>query len=96
MEERHASTVMLVKDDERRARDVAGVEPEPGGDALREHRLPRSELAPEREHVARTGEAREAFTDALGVQGRLAHEIDAVGATRRVRSPFRARICGAQ
>src|SRR5512142_632207 len=46
MKERHPSTVMLVKDDEGGARHVGRVQPEPRGDALREHGLPRSELAP--------------------------------------------------
>ena len=63
---------MLAKDDEGRARDIAGVESESRGDALLEHGLSRAELAPEREDVARTREAREPLADPLGVQARMA------------------------
>src|SRR5439155_8233020 len=75
MEERHASTVMLAKDDEGRARDIAGVESESRGDAFREHGLSRAEVAPEREDVARTCEAGEPLADPLGVHVRMAELV---------------------
>src|SRR5437867_7668661 len=80
VEEWQAATVVLVKDDERRARDRALVEAETRGDALREDGLPRSELAPEREHVTGLRQARETLPDALGVQGGMADEVDGLGA----------------
>ena len=75
MEERHASTVMLAKDDERRTGYAARIEPEARGHALREHGLARAELAPQREDVARSREAREPLADPLGVQARMTDQI---------------------
>src|SRR6202158_6298359 len=68
VEQRHASTVMLVKDHERRTRDLGGVEAETAGDTLGQLRLARAELYPERERVARACGAREALADPFGVQ----------------------------
>src|SRR5438874_4559665 len=75
MEERHTATVVLAQDDERRAHDIGGVETETRRDALREHGLPRAELAPEREHITRLRNACEALADAPGVKTGLRHEI---------------------
>src|SRR5688500_11410471 len=97
MEERQPSAEMLVQDHERRARHLRCAQSEAGRDALREDGLPRPELAPQRDDVARSGETRESLADAFGVKGRVAHELHGLPRAKRdARSPLRARICGAQ
>src|SRR5882672_3219640 len=49
MEQRHPTAVVLVEDDEGRARDVARFEAKPRGHPLRADRLAGAKLSPERE-----------------------------------------------
>src|SRR5688572_28064332 len=69
MKERQPPAEMLVEDHEGRARHIRCVQSEAGRDALREDGLPRPELAPQRDDVARTRETRESLADAFGVKG---------------------------
>src|SRR5437762_6208535 len=86
----------LAKDDERRARHVAGVDPEADRDPPRKHGLPGSELTPEREHVVRPGRPPEPLPEPLGVERGVAHQIERRSLTRIGHSPLLSEICGAQ
>src|SRR5687767_1968273 len=91
MEHRHPAARVLVQDDEGRARDLVRVDAEACGDAACEDGLPRTELAPQRDHITRARGLPEALAEPLGVQRRVAHEIE----RSDIRPPRRARICGA-
>ena len=78
MEHGHAAAEVLAEDDERRARDVDGVDAEAHRHAAGQHGLARSKLAPQREDVVRLSELAEAFAEAFGVERGMANEIDRI------------------
>src|SRR5438552_19034158 len=76
VKERKPSASVLAKDDERRCRDVRRIDPETDRNAAREDRLPRPELAGEREYIVRSRRAPKTFAEPLGVQRGMTDEID--------------------
>src|SRR5207249_10924230 len=76
VEHRHAPTAMLALDDERRARDLGGVDAKARGDPSRKHGLSRAELSPEREDIVRAGGPAETLAEALGMKRGMTHEVE--------------------
>jgi len=68
MKEGQTPAAVLAHDDECRARDLRCVDAEADGDAPRQHRLPRPELARESKDIVRARRAPQAFAEAFGVQ----------------------------
>ena len=94
VEQRQAPFGVLVEDHEGRAGHGVFIDAEADPDPPGEDRLPRAELAPERDHLARDGVGGKTLPEALGVQGRMAQEVDGRGVMVRRRS--RVRICVVQ
>src|SRR5437899_3382345 len=68
VKEGQTSTAVLAKDDERRARDVGGIDAETGWHTSREDRLSRAQLARQREDIVRSSRAAQAFAETFGVK----------------------------
>ncbi len=91
MEQRQPAAEVLAQDDERRARHRILIDAQADRDPAREDRLARAELAPERDHVPGLGVRGEPLAQTLGVQRRMADEVEGRGVIRRV---FALRIGG--